>query len=232
MSEMTDNIRKIVKDNDLIQKTKYNLNIEEQKILAYIISMIEPNEQSLKEVEIKASDFLNMCGSNNLGGANYKYLRETIQNLKNKSFWLKKGHEWCLLSWIRRVYMDTEAGITKIELDPILEEYLVGLYTKFTTYELRIVMKLKSSYSFRMYELLKSYENIKCPLIYDVATLREYLGLEENKYAIYSEFKRNVLEVAVREINQKTDLNIQYQQIRHGRMIEKIQLTVSRKEEA
>lgn len=228
---MTDNIRKIVKDNDLIQKTKYNLNIEEQKILAFIISMIDPHSTKLQEVEFKASDFLSMCGSNNLGGKNYKHLRKTIQNLKNKSFWLKKGRKWCLLSWINRVYMDEETGITKIELDSILEEYLIGLYTKFTSYELKIVMKLKSSYSFRMYELLKSYGDINHPLVYNVETLRNFLGLDETKYLYYTEFRRNVLDVVVKEINEKTDLNIQYQQIKNGKTVEKIQFTVSQKPE-
>ena len=52
----------VVKDNALIQKAKYNLTANEQKLVNYVITMIKPGEEEFKKYEIRALDFARLCG--------------------------------------------------------------------------------------------------------------------------------------------------------------------------
>ena len=44
----------VVKDNALIQKAKYNLTANEQKLVNYVITMIKPGEEEFKKYEIRS----------------------------------------------------------------------------------------------------------------------------------------------------------------------------------
>ena len=64
---------------------------------------------------------------------------------------------------------------------------------------------------------------------YKIADLRSKLGLENTEYKTMSLFKANVLDKAVAEISSKSDLNIEYQQYKQGRIITHIQFKMKLK---
>ena len=43
-----------------------------------------------------------------------------------------------------------------------------------------------------------------------------YKGVEDNEYKAMSDFKKRVLDLAVKEINEKSDLKVSYEQIKKG----------------
>ena len=97
----------------------------------------------------------------------------------------------------------------------------------FTQYQLKNILKLKSSHSIRVYELLKQYETIR-KRKFEVEELKSYLGLENN-YSTFKDFEKYVLKVAMAEINEKTDIVINYEKIRKGRRIGEIKFTIEPK---
>ena len=70
----------------------------------------------------------------------------------------------------------------------------------------------------------------KCLFIVNIADIKEKMGLEK-KYSRFSNFKTYVLEVAKKEINKHSDLNLSYKIIKLGRSPHKIEFTVTRKAE-
>jgi len=54
-----------------------------------------------------------------------------------------------------------EDGIINFEVNPSLKPYLLNITNNFTSYHLDTIAHLKSTYTIRIYELLKQYENIK-----------------------------------------------------------------------
>ena len=54
--------------------------------------------------------------------------------------------------------------------------------------------------------------------------------LEITKYPEFKEFKRNVIDKALTEINEYTDLNIEYKTERSGRKIGEIVFSINQKE--
>jgi hypothetical protein len=68
---------KVNKSNDLIQKTRYKLSAQEQKVLLYTISKINPITQE-REYTFSIKAICEICGVEFLG-QNYANFKKTIK---------------------------------------------------------------------------------------------------------------------------------------------------------
>ncbi len=82
------------------------------------------------------------------------------------------------------------------------------------------MIKLKSTYSIRIYELLKQYEHIRERTI-SLESLRYYLDAID-VYPNYANFKQRVLKHSQKELNQKTDISFEFEEIKSGRKVQRI----------
>ena len=88
----------------------------------------------------------------------------------------------------------------------------------FVKLNLFILRGLSSKHSLALYETLKDYEGIKKIRI-PIDGLKKILGLKPEQYKIFTMFRERVIDVAVREINKKTDLKVSYELERMGRKV-------------
>ena len=198
---------KVIKSNDLIQKARFDLSVQEQKIILYLISKIKPEDDKLTTIKFTVKEFCSVCGIN-LSGKNYNDINNVIQNLADKSLWIRFDNgEKVLMRWIQRAIINDESGIMQIRFDELLEPYLFHLKKNFTQYEFYNILAMKSQYSIRLYEILRSYEYIHS-VKFDVNDLREKIQGEH--YVRYQDFRRRVLDVAVKEILDFSDINVKY----------------------
>ena len=220
---------KIVKANELIQKSRYNLQVQEQKIILYLISKIKPEDVELKEQVFEIRDFCQVCGLDDDNGANYKYIKQTLKDLRDKSIWVKleNGAE-TTLAWIDKVTIHPHSGAVTIKIDDMMKPYLLHLKEHFTQYEILYTLAMKSQYSIRLYELLKSYE-FQHKKLFDIAELKTRLSAE--KYARFPDFKRYILDRAMREINDLSDLSVTYVIIKKGRQYAQIEFSMKIKKD-
>ena len=70
----------VVKDNALIQRARYSMTLQQQKMLLYMISKIKPNEPESKEYTISIRDYCRSSGIDYTNGGNYAYIKETLKN--------------------------------------------------------------------------------------------------------------------------------------------------------
>ena len=220
----------VVKNNELIQKARYDLSMQEQKIILYLISKIKPDDEEFKLYEFQIKDFCEVCGIDGTSGGNYAVLKETVKKLMDKSNWvtiIKNGEEAeTILRWIEKAYLYKKSGKIEIRLDNDMKPYLLQLKQKFTTYSLYFTLAMKSKYGLRIYELLKSYQNLeKCE--FEIEKLKSILAAE--KYASFADFRIYVLDVAVREINAYTDITVSYELEKQGRKYHKIKFKIIQK---
>jgi Protein involved in initiation of plasmid replication len=215
---------KVVKSNDLIQKSRFQLSSQEQKIILYLISKIKPKDMVLKEHTFEIRDFCKICGLETNSGANYKYIKQTMKDLRDRSIWvtLENGSE-TTLAWIDKVTMNKQSGAVIIKIDEMMKPYLLQLQERFTQYELLYTLAMRSQYSIRLYELLKSYEYQRRK-IFDLEKLKHMLSAEN--YGRYPDFKRKVLDIAMREINDLSDLAVTYEIIKKGRKYAQIEFSM------
>ncbi|WP_421795371.1 replication initiation protein [Haliscomenobacter sp.] len=85
---------------------------------------------------------------------------------------------------------------------------------------------LNSKHSLALYEILKDYQNIGRIRI-EVDNFRKLVGIEPEQYKIFTMLKKRIIDTAVQEINEKTDLKVVYDLENEGRRISAIVFRVS-----
>ena len=85
-------------------------------------------------------------------------------------------------------------------------------------YELKQVVGLQSEYAIRLYELIIQWRSVGKTSQISLVELREKLGLVD-EYQRIEAFKRRVLDLAITQINEHTDITSEYEQHKQGRVI-------------
>lgn len=124
--------------------------------------------------------------------------------------------------WVQRVkYLDDEASIEVILTYDVVKEItrIDGYENFFTQYLLEQTAKMQSTYSVRLYELLVQWKTAKKTPLLDLDCFRQQLGVGVDEYKLMSNFKKRVLDLAVKEINETSDLTVSYEQEKRGKNI-------------
>lgn len=197
---------KVVKDNQLIQRARTNLNKTEQKLLNYLISLVKPDDEDFKTYQIRKSDFaiLTELDTSNID----RGFKKIAEEVKKKYFWFEDDKSGKYVNWFDLEILK-QRGYILISLDPKIKQYLIGLQNNFTEYELYNIMALSNKYSITLYELLKSYQ-FSGKHETSVEQFKERIGAQTATFSKFSEVKRRILDPALDEINIKTDLDISY----------------------
>lgn len=229
----------VVKGNELVQQNRFELSLPEQKTVAYICSMIKPIEAIDRakgvpyqlEYEFNIREYCKVCGIDYDNGKNYADVKATLKHLRDRSMWvtMADGSE-TVVSWLDRVTTNKKSGIAKVRIDDRLAPYLFDLGQKFTQYQLYNILAMKSAFSVRIYELMKSYAFQKSKT-FDVDELKHLLMVDDVKsYKNFKDFRVKVLEKAQEEINELTDINIYFEPVTKGRKVVKVKFRIEQKE--
>lgn len=221
---MTDErMQLVVKSNTIIQKARFSLTIQEQKIILFLISKITPQDDEFKLYEFKVIDFCKVCGIDHENGGNYQSLKSTIKALADKSVWVKlNSGKSTVVRWIEKPYIDEGSGTIEIKLDKDMMPYLLNLRDNFTSYELIYAIKMQSRYSIRLFELLRSHYYNKLDeytIRFETEELKEKLDATKKTYKNFKDFRVGVLERCIQEINLYTDMDVSYEIIKEGRRV-------------
>lgn len=214
----------VVKGNDIIQKKRYKLTATQQKFLAYVISLMKPTDGIDTQYNIKVEDFCSICGINK--DYFYDEFMKMIDRFDEYSFWVDTKDELYKFRWFNDTRYIKGGGRVELYLSRSLKDYLIGLVGNFTQYELYNIMALHSKYAIRLFELFKSYQ-YQHSKIYEIEELK-YLLYTEN-YNNFAHFKRRVLEPAIKEINEFTEIKVSYETLKKGKKITHIKFIIELK---
>ena len=95
----------VVKANELIQKSRFNLSLQQQKMVLYLISQISPYDEDFKLYEFSIPEFCRVCGIDMTSGKNYQDLKQAIKEIADKSLWINIDEEYIckLISYMKKV---------------------------------------------------------------------------------------------------------------------------------
>jgi plasmid replication initiation protein len=216
----------VVKHNDLIQKKRFGLSALELKIVYFIISKIKPEDKDFKPYEFNIREFCRVCGTDFTNGGNYEILKTALKNLTTSGDWVDFGEFEAILKWISEVAIHKNSGNLTVHISPYLKPFLLQLRENFTNFSLYYTLPMKSRYSIRLFEILKSYEfRHGCEL--DVEDLKALMCAEH--YTRFQDFRRKVIETAVKEINELSDINVTYEFLKKGRKFSTIYFRIKAK---
>ena len=215
----------VVKDNALINAS-YNLETAEQRLIMLAVINARETGQGItadSKLEIHASDYAKHFNVST--DAAYKVMKEAVNNLFERKFsyvaeYKKTGKTGVVRSrWVSRIFYVDSLAILEITFAPDVVPLVTRLEEHFTSYQLKQVSNLTSKYAIRLYELLIAWREVgKTPQI-ELSEFRQKIGVENGEYERMHHFKARVLEPAIKQINEHTDITASYEQHKRGRTI-------------
>lgn len=226
----------VVKSNDLIQKSRFKLSLQQQKVVLYLCSMIKPEDEDFRKYTIPIREFCQMCSIDGVGGRQYKAIETTLEQLRQKSYIIRLNKNLSTsVSWVSKWYLDTSANVRSviIQLDPDMKPYLLRLKSNYTKYEYAYTLRMTHKATPRLYELLKSYHYDKLKPYdksFDVDELRAILdATDKDSYKQFRYFRYVVLEPAIKEINEQTDISVSLTTRKQGRTVVEVTFHIESK---
>lgn len=211
----------IYKDNYLIEAS-YKLTLVEQRLMLFCISKLNPHKPQQKQT-ITVEEFVKQFPDIKPNNA-YNQIKSAIDELGERWVKVKDPKRTKQFRWIQSKEYFNDQGSAVIEFSNAVMPYLCQLEKQFTNYQLRNISGFKRTYSIRLYELLTQYRSLKSRII-SVLDLRTLLQLD-NKFTMWADFKRYVIDPSINEINKKSDLKVTYKSFRKGRNIDSLEFYI------
>ncbi|RDF73770.1 replication initiation protein RepM [Acinetobacter baumannii] len=213
----------IVKDNALINAS-YNLDLVEQRLI--LLAIVEARESGKginanDPLTVHAESYINHFSVHR--NTAYQALKDACKDLFARQFSYQeqrpKGVANITSRWVSQIaYVDNSATVELI-FAPAIIPLVTRLEEQFTSYELKQVSGLSSAYAIRLYELLIAWRSTgKTPVI-ELSDFRQKLGVLETEYNRMHDFKKRVLDPAIKQINEHTDITVKVEQHKKGRSV-------------
>lgn len=217
----------VVKSNALIE-ARYRLSLQESQIILWLLTQIKQEDEDFKSHELKISDFALLTQSNSED--KYSELKKTIKRLMQRVMEINEPetNNFVQVAWLSSAYYKFQKGCVLLEFSPRLKPYLLQLKSHFTKINIVDTLNLKSTHAVRIFELLLQYNDLGFRKI-TIDDLRSYCGIEKHKYKNYFDLKRKVIEKSKIEINEKTDYEINYVEIKESRKIVALEWSIKKK---
>lgn len=215
----------VVKDNALIQAS-YTLDLVEQRLMLLAImearetgkgiapdSLLQVHAHSYAEhfnINKETAYTVMKDASKGLFDRYVTYHDKNPKTGKDRSFHCR---------WVDKIGYEKDTGIVYLRFTHDVVPLITRLEQQFTSYDIEQISSLNSGYAIRLYELLIQWRSVGKTPVFELQQFRQQLGVEEIKYSRMSDFKKYVLDFAVQQINEHTDITVKYDQHKQGRVI-------------
>ena len=223
----------VVKTNQL-NSALQNLSLPEIRIIQLAIIDARETNTGLstdKPLRIDALRYAEVFETTRQNG--YQRMKDAEENLFNRRFsYIDERGKLIKSRWVQQVtYLDDEGAIELVFTLAVVNgiSRIDGAEEFFTSYLLEQTANMDSIYSVRLYELLVQWVAAKQTPLFELNKFRDQLGVEDHEYKRMGNFKLRVLDLAVKEINEKSDIKVSYSQVKKGRTITGFKFTVHEK---
>jgi plasmid replication initiation protein len=231
----------IVKDNSLINAT-YSLNLVEQRLIwlsilhvrTQIFNNINNQSELSYPVQITADSYCNHFNVHR--NTSYKVLKDACKTLFHRQFSYQEKRNNGIANvtsrWVSRIAYIEEKSTVELLFSQDVIPLITFLEKHLTSYDLEQVKNLNSIYAVRLYELIVSWRSTGITPLMPILELKNKIGVLVDEYERTEAFKRRVLDFAVLQINEHTDIIATYEQHKQGRTITGFTFTFKQKKKA
>jgi hypothetical protein len=211
------------------------LTLIQRKICNILLFVALDNiEQEIHEISLRQ-----LCSLVGYNSNDIKLIKESIKSL------ISVVMEWNLLEDSKFLSVDDcteetitwnassllagasiKKGVIRYSYSPQMKSVLSSLAI-YGRINLFVQSKFNSTYSLVLYENCVRFKNLKQTSWFPIELFRPLMGVPKEKYSSFKEFNRNVINVAVKEINQKADIFLIPQFKKTGRHITSVQFSLS-----
>ena len=227
--------RDIVKSNALVEACYQPKSLNQMRLLLAALTQVRANQELSHETEftVSAGALSDLTGTNLQ--ASYKALKRAADELMGMNIGVdilpngRKGKPLkAKINVVSQCVYQKDEGSVVLNFTHHIIPYISELSSHFTAYKTKILMNLKNRYGIRLYELCLQWIPFGLEREIEVDTFRKIFGLS-GKYQTIAALKRRVVFPAVDDVNQHTDLNIRFDQVKSGRAITHFQFVITKK---
>jgi plasmid replication initiation protein len=214
-----------VRQHNAITTARYEYSELQLDIFLYLLSMLKTDKKdALYEIVVK--DLSAVTGKE----YKYGYLRKATEEMGSRMFEVSTLKSYEQLWMFQRVKYVIGEGRIEIEFANPIKPYLFDLKDNFTSFQLYAALRLGSKYAKRIYALCSQWKDKGQTQTFSLNEFKKMLALIDDKgneqFERLSDFKRYVLDASVKQINQRTDLEIGYTLQKRGRSFNSVTFTV------
>ena len=211
----------VVKDNALINASYYLSLTEQRLILLAIIQARAEKKTTGNEFKVKVSSYINAYGV--ADATAYEAIQKATETLRTRYFTFERvvdgEPERVVSNWVQSIAYAENSSYIKIKFTDDVMPLITKLEKHFTSYQLEQVKDLTSIYAIRLYEMIIQWRATGKTQQIPIDELRYKLGIEPDQYKQMVNFKKKVLDFAINQINEHTDIKASYEQHKQGRSI-------------
>jgi plasmid replication initiation protein len=222
----------VCKANQLIEAT-YRMSLNEKRVINACIAQIDSTAPltTTDKFELSAKDFAKLFGISEKRA--YTDLQDITKTLYQRSLTIHNPDpaqpklKKLETRWISSIGYVPDDGKIFLRFAQDILPYLSELKGQFTKYELTQISGMTCIYAYRLYELLMQWKNTGKREI-DIEWLKKHLELEDG-YNAMCDFKKRVIDPAVKDINSHSNYTVSWTQQKTGRKVTHLTFTFSEK---
>jgi plasmid replication initiation protein len=213
-----------IRQHNALTNARYDYTELQQDLMFFIISKLRPDN--------KDSYSLNIMELSKLTGKRYNatYLHKATADMGSRVLEVLNEKSYKQIWMFQQVEYHLGKGIIEFDLTKHILPYLFDLKDNFTSYELAAALRLTSKYAKRIYPFCSQWKDLGETKKYDLQDFKKMLGLIDDKghekMKQLIDLRTNVLDVAVKQINEHTELHVSYKLEKVGRSFKNIIFTV------
>ncbi|WP_337045251.1 replication initiation protein [Emticicia sp. 17c] len=218
-TDETKTVKLIKKSNDLVEG-RYRFDIWETRVFTKMLTMIKADDEDFKEYRIFLKDVVKDFGLSHKNS--YQMLKDGAKGLTKKEIKIIRDTPEGLKEFLTHIAVGVDSFVKDgnyidISFHPKMKPFLLQLQNQYLMYDIRNVLNIQSSFSVRIYELLKQYEKIG-KRRFSVQELKEMLDISD-KYPLYANFKQRVIQKAQEDLQESTDIRFTFEEIKLGKQV-------------
>ncbi|TPG59475.1 replication initiation protein [Hymenobacter nivis] len=220
----------VIRQHNAITQARYDYSACQLDIFFYLLSCLQRNDAPDKEYTIYVKDIEQLTGRQ----WNYQQMREATADMGSRVFEVEDDQTYQQMWMFQKVEYIKGEGCLEIQLAAPIRPYLFNLKDNFTSYQLQSALKLSSKYAKRIYQLVSQWKDKETTRTYSLDEFKQMLYLKDPKgkapeqFQNISQLKVRVLDIAVRQVSEHTDLKIDYLLIKKSRAYDAVRFTITR----
>lgn len=223
----TKDIRLQVRHHNAITNARHDLSAVQLDIYFMLLSRLKPGDTAATKYQISVKEIEELTGR----VWNYQQLREATAGLIGKVFEIEEEDGLLQVAMMSSAKYMKGQGRIQLSIADELKPYLVDLKNNFTSFQLFCVLSMSSKYAKWLYVQFSRWKDIG-HVSYEVEQLRYKLNLKDpngknpEQYKQWGQFKDNVIEPAIKQINELSDIRVEYTIEKKGKAIYRLNFTI------
>lgn len=224
-----------IKQPNAITEARFSYSSVQLDIYFYLLALFKDSDDSSVEYDISVQEMQRLTDRQ----WNYQQLRTATKDLLGKviEFDDQDGN-FCQTALIASAKYMKGQGTIRITVSEVIRPILAQIKSEYTSFQLYCALAMTSKFAKRIYMICsqwkknKNADGVANSKIYLVDELKHMLelkdptGKEPEQFVRWSDFKKNVLDLAVKQINQYSDIKISYLAQKQGRNYNTLQYRI------